>query len=533
MKKTFALILTAVILNLVHAQSLGNGINQLKNENFIKAKQELLSCYKVDNSTLTAFYLGNVYMRLASMDSAYYYYQKAEAATDAFGFLAKARLALMDNKDSNFVRTITEKAITVSKRKSAEVFFQAGYLTFHPKAVSLHQSIQYIREAINMDPNNIYYGLTLGDLYLELKMTDKNMGVYGGKAMTQYEEVLAKDPNNALTNIRIGRLWYASKNYETAIGFLEKANSIDPSFSIAHKELGELYYLTKQYDKAAAEFKIYIQQNDNDSRAKVTYGLFLFQAKEYQKAVDEMNMFLANDSTNHIYYRIVAFSNYEVKKQKDAQLAMNKFWTYVGTNKITGLDYSYAGRIAAANGDTSNAIKYFKTSVLMDSTDADLQSEYAKALFNAKRNKEAIAEYKKRMLMEKAPLSLDYYYLGRAYYANGEFIMADTTFAEFVRLQPKSPDGYLWRAKSNLELEDKEHLKGLSVGYYQKYIELASTDLVRNKVNLVFAYNYLAYVALAAKDQEKAKEYFGKILEIEPGNENASQELSKLNKNKG
>jgi tetratricopeptide (TPR) repeat protein len=519
MKKSLAfIVLSTLILSLAHAQSFDNGVNELQNENFVRAKQELLTVYNADKSTTTAFYLANAYNRLGAPDSAYYYYQKAESATDAYGYLAKARLAMMDKKGQDVIKPLLEKAFSVSKNKNAEVFFQAGILTYHPDKVNLLQAMEYVTEAHRMDAGKIYYGLILGDIYQDLAMSDPvKYKAFGGKAMNKYEEMQARDRKNVLTNIRLGRLWYASTNYDSAMVFLERANSIDPRFSIAHKELGEVYYIKKRYEDAAEEFRKYIELNNNDSRAKMTYSGFLYQLKEYQKAIDAINTFLISDSNNYVYHRISAFSYYELKKPAEAQESMNRFWQKVGTNKVTGLDYSYAGKIAAAKGDTANAIKYFKTSVELDTTNADLQSEYAKALFTAKRYKESIVQYKKRMTMEKAPASLDYYYLGRAYYSNGEYVLADTTFAEFVRLQPKSPDGYLWRAKS-MEQLDKSTLKGTGSQHYLKFIEIASTDVTRNKSNLVSAYFYLGYVSLTAKDNEKAMEYWGKLLELDPGN---------------
>jgi Tfp pilus assembly protein PilF len=114
--------------------------------------------------------------------------------------------------------------------------------------------------------------------------------------------------------------------------------------------------------------------------------------------------------------------------------------------------------------------------------------------------------------------------------------MADSAFADFSRMQPKSPDGYLWRAKSKLELEDKKSLKGLSVAHYTKYVELIEADaasngqqvLVKHKTNLINAYSYLAFVALTNKDNATAKEQFRKILVIEPDNKIANEEIKKL-----
>jgi len=513
---------------LAKAQSLSHAIVELQNENYIKAKMELLALPAAELSSEAYLYLGNAYYKLGSVDTATQYYKKAELNSDAMGMIAKARLAVLNNKDTNEIKTYIEKAIAYSKHKNPEIIFQAACLAYQPKLTQLSFYMPYAIDAHKMASGNDYYTLTLGDMFLELGD--------GGKAMSLYEDVAAKNPNNVLANIRIGRLYYASMNYEEAIAYLEKANGIDPGFSIAHKELGELYFLTKQFDKAQDEFKKYIELNGNDSRAKSTYSAFLYQLKEYQKAVDEVKVYQLTDPNNFIYNRVMAYCQFELKKYKEANDAMKQFWNTVGTNKVTALDYSYAGRIAASIGDTSTALSCLKSSVQVDSLNADMVSEYARTLFNFKRYKESVAEYQKRMRMKKMPMSLDHYYLGRAYYATANYVMADSAFADFSRMQPKSPDGYLWRAKSKLELEDKKSLKGLSVAHYTKYVELIEADattngqqvLVKHKTNLINAYSYLAFVALTNKENATAKEQFRKILLIEPDNKIAKEEMSKL-----
>ncbi len=519
MKNILTLILAIGFANCMSAQTIEQARNEFQNENYKQAKHTLMALYA--NSSQAALYLGNTYLKLDEMDSAKIFYSKADAGTDAYAFIAKARLAIMNKNDKATIQSLIDKALSLSKKKDAEVFYQAGFLTYQPKATAVAEYLPYFLEASRLSPNSDFFTLSVGDMYLEQHE--------GGKAMSQYEMVTDKQPDNLMALIRIGRLFYSSTNYTKAIEFLEKANTINPNYSIVHKELGELYYLTRNYTKATSEFKKYLELNDNDSRAKGTYGGFLYQLKEYQTAVDEVSNYIKQDSTNFIYYRILAYCSYEIKKPKEAQVAMGNFWKYCDKSKLINLDYVYSGRIASANNDTGNAIGYMKRAVEMDSTNAELQSEYAKILYNSKRYKQSIAEYKKRLNMKQMEVpNLDYYYLGRAYFSNAEFVNADTTFAMFVKLQPKTPDGYLWRAKSNLELEDKSNLKGFAVNHYLKYIELASTDVAKNKANLVSAYTYLGFVALAQKDNVKAKEYFNKIVEIDPSNVKAQDEIKRL-----
>jgi Tfp pilus assembly protein PilF len=76
MKKIFALLFSCAVVQLSHAQTMKDAINELQNENYIKAKQGFLSL-KGEEQTLESFlYLGNVYLNLGATDSAQYYYQK-------------------------------------------------------------------------------------------------------------------------------------------------------------------------------------------------------------------------------------------------------------------------------------------------------------------------------------------------------------------------------------------------------------------------------------------------------------------------
>ncbi len=519
-KSILTLIAAITIANCSWSQSLEDANIEFQNENLKKAKLAYLAVIKTNQSPRVALYLGNTYLKLEDEDSARIYFQKAEIGKDAYTYIAKARLAIMDKKDNALVQEFIDKALSVSRKRDPEIFFQAGYLTYRPKITNVNQFVPYFEEAHQQSPSNYFYNLTLGDMYLAQNE--------GGKAMNKYEEVTYKDPNNVMALIRIGRLFYSAMNYSLAIKSLKKADSINSSYTIVHKELGELYYLVKDYEKASKEFRKYLDLNNNDSKAKGTYGAFLFQLKEYGKAVDEVSTFIKEDTTNYIFYRILAYSNYEIKKMKEAQLAMTNFWKYVEKSKVINLDYNYASKIADANGDTANTIYYMMRAVASDSTNAELQTDYAKTLYNAKRYNDAIVAYNRRLTMQPQPSPLDYYYLGRAYFNLNDFVNSDSTFAKFVKVQPTSPDGYLWRAKSNVELEDKANLKGYAVPHYLKFIEFGASDLGRNRSNLISAYIYLGYVALVQKDNVKAKEWFNKVLELDPSNTGMQEEVKRL-----
>ncbi len=103
--------------------------------------------------------------------------------------------------------------------------------------------------------------------------------------------------------------------------------------------------------------------------------------------------------------------------------------------------------------------------------------------------------------------------------------MADTSFAEFIIRNPTSPDGYYWRAITNLKIGKLEDFRALP--YYQKYIEVAGVDPQKYKNNLVEAYTYLG-VANFEKNKALAKENFNKALELDPTNADAMELLKQI-----
>lgn len=506
-------------VQMTKAQTLEHAISEIRNENLISAKKELLKVVPQDEIGTSLFYLANVYLRLENKDSALYYFNQTAARNDAYAAIAKIRVAMLKGSDTSAFRENIEKAITLSKKKNAEVFFQIGMLAFRPEPTEVSKYLYYMQRAIELDPNTKYYSLMLGDMYYSIQR--------GGEALRSYETVLSADQNNVLANIRLGRLYYAAQNYDLAISYYEKANSIDPSYSIAHKELGELYYRTRKYDKASQEYKTYISLNDNDKKIKEAYSGFLYQLKEYERAINEINGFISTDTNNFVYYKILAYCYLDSKNPKDAQTVMSKFWSKVPADKVQGLDYTYAGKIANANGDTANAVKYMRKAVEMDTANADILSEYSVILYNTKRYNEAISSLNKRVSMTKPATNLDYYYLGRAYYNCNQWVLADSAFSNLIKIQNNWADAYLWRARCNYELEQPK-IKGLAYVYYQKYAELASVNPEKYKSNLETAYFYMGIVNLLNNDKESAKTNFNKVLEINPNNKGAKEELAKL-----
>ena len=139
---------------------------------------------------------------------------------------------------------------------------------------------------------------------------------------------------------------------------------------------------------------------------------------------------------------------------------------------------------------------------------------------------------------EKTPEAL--LQLGRLYYGQGTSAdpltiqsahrkavlqAADSVFTLVSEQAPDSYLGELWRARTHSAM-DPETTEGLAKSHYEKVIEML---FVKNEPkynsSLIECYSYLGYYYLLKSDYPVSKEYWAKILAIDPTNATAKKAL--------
>ena len=130
--------------------------------------------------------------------------------------------------------------------------------------------------------------------------------------------------------------------------------------------------------------------------------------------------------------------------------------------------------------------------------------------------------------------------LGRLYYGQGTssdtlsvrpadrvaaLQAADSVFALVARQAPDSYLGDMWRARTHSAM-DPETTEGLAKPYYEKVAEmLLAKNEPRYNSALIECYSYLGYYYLLKSDYPASKEYWNKILAIDPTNVTAKKAL--------
>jgi tetratricopeptide (TPR) repeat protein len=111
----------------------------------------------------------------------------------------------------------------------------------------------------------------------------------------------------------------------------------------------------------------------------------------------------------------------------------------------------------------------------------------------------------------------DYMQLGRWYLNAENYKAADSVFAEVLKKNPKMVEAYVFDARTFSKMEGDPKV-GTARPKFEKLLEVAATDSVKNQDAMMEAYQYLAYHYMQNDNYLKAKEYYTKMTTLDPAN---------------
>jgi tetratricopeptide (TPR) repeat protein len=517
MKRVRVLVLLFLIAFSAGAQSLKEAIKYSDREQFQKAKSILSVLISTDSKNVDEYYyyLGDICFKNDQLDSARYWFMQGVKLNEssALNYVGLGKVSMDNNPvegKANF-----DKAVSIAKKDARVYAAIAEYYTTLDKPKG-KEALEYAKKGVEADPKNSWAKLMLGDAQL------KGLGEAGpSKAILQYKEAFALDPNSPLALWKIGNLYLAARNYELGIQTFKDGLTKDSLFAPIYKDLGELYYRANKYDKAISSYKKYLEIRDKSDMTDFRYASFLFINGDYTNALIILDALNKKNFNNPILYRIMAYSQYETKDYKTALQTMDLFWKKAEDRKVISQDYEYYGKILAKNGKDSLAVEYINKALEKDTSRKELYSEIVTIWYGAKKYDKSAAALQKKIDITKATarptaLANDYLTLGRTYMIAKNYAMADSAFANVVLLKPELAIGYINRARANGNLDPNQE-KGLAKPFYEKFIEMAKADPEKNKNELIEANSYLgAYYY--KKDKAKYDEAWGNVRALDPTN---------------
>jgi tetratricopeptide (TPR) repeat protein len=105
-----------------------------------------------------------------------------------------------------------------------------------------NESIDALKNAIEVSPEIPRYYFNLGNLYQEKKLFPK--------AITQYLQAIRIKPDYAEAHMNLGNVFTMQRRYDEAIKAYKNAIEFSPGFPAAHFNIANAYYYLGQYDLA-------------------------------------------------------------------------------------------------------------------------------------------------------------------------------------------------------------------------------------------------------------------------------------------
>lgn len=499
------------------------------------------------------FNLGKVYLLTEDIDSARAAFTNGTTAApkNALNFVGLGQADLTENNATN-AKTNFDKALQLGA-KNYQTYLAIGRAYIDQKNIDYAQALPNLQKADELDakdkdPETF---LALADYYaLQRKNTE---------AYPQYLRALDINPGLYRANVQIGKMYKDAFAFPEAEAEIKKVIAADPNYGPAYRELAETEMQWSFADpkngaakrtEALDNMRKYLDLTDKSFDSRLRYAQFLVYASDFATLEKEVSTLNAPDPKNpktFVVTRMRGYSAVENKNYEQGIKYMNElFGRTQDASRIIGSDYLYLGRAQQATGQDSLAFVNIAKGVELDSTKVEELANIGAKYYQAQNFPKAAEVYSKVVtLNSKNPnLAMAYYYLGAANYFTYAFasrdgknpskdilVKADTAFGNLARLAPDYEVAYLFRARIGKNLDDAENSKKLAVPYYEKYVELVTVTkpekAAASKTQVMEAYNYLGAVA-AVTDKEKAKEYFNKVLAIDPQNALALDNLKFL-----
>jgi tetratricopeptide (TPR) repeat protein len=539
------------------AQDLQTALQDIEAERYTKAEQALTQLATNSPTAENQFYLGYYFLRSGQPDKAKAIFEKG-AAADPKNQLNNVGLAgvALAKKDRSTAKSLIDNAVAQTKSKDQAVLIRAGEMyTLSDQTNDPAAALALLTVADEKDKKNenAEIEMLMGDAYF-LKND-------GGNAITKYENALAIKANLAEANYKIGRLYLRGKNYKEAQAYFNKAIQGDPEFAPTYRALADALANSRAYKSAATNYELFIQKSGTtDPELLLDVARYKFLAQDYQGAITYLDQ-LKGKINNPIIDRMYGWAYSALGKNQESVEALNRFIS-AAPQKVMVDDYKYLGRAQAKLGTPqgdSLGIMNLEKAAPLDTTE-NLYREIAKTYYDDKKYDKAAEYYAKTIKNDKKPLNNDFLFNGLANYQYGfrvgrdttaapmdtaqirvakqmYFLRADSAFAQMAQQVEKTagetyPLAYYYRGQSTYYAYPSaiSLSTGAAVPFYEKFIELATaeTDAAKKQSyqkNLITSYKFLASYNLAKKDDAKAKEYFNKVLELDPNDADVKKAL--------
>ena len=442
-----------------------------------------------------------------------------------------AKMKTLIQTDLNQASEQADQLLKGKNKKNPELVIAVAHAFLD--AGKLPEAEEYLTLAKKIDRQSADVSILEGDIAFARKDA--------GTACQMYEQAIYFNPKSEQAYLKLADI-YKGANPQQAIEKLEQLKAVDPSSVQADKKLAEVYYMNNRFDKAAEAYARFIDTPEATENDLVKYAFALFLNHKFDKSLEIANKGLQRNARHAAFNRLAMYNYTDMKRYDEAKKAADAFFGASDNADYSYLDYMYYGHLLNAIKMYDEAVIQYQKAIELDATKTDLWREISNAYEQKNDYTKAIDAYQKyyKSLSADKQTSDLQFQIGKLYYGKGTqgdtltvslderkaaLASADSVFAVIAQAAPDSYLGNFWRARANSAL-DPETTQGLAKPYYEEVATLleSKNDPHYNSA-LIECYSYLGYYYLVANKLPESKDYWNKILAIDPANATAKRAL--------
>ncbi|MGD0754488.1 MAG: carboxypeptidase-like regulatory domain-containing protein [Bacteroidales bacterium] len=180
--------------------------------------------------------------------------------------------------------------------------------------------------------------------------------------------------------------------------------------------------------------------------------------------------------------------------------------------KISTLESS----VAKADSEIDRAFEEYAKVLSLNPDDKSVLNEIATNYYNYRRYEGAAKTWTK-LLDPTKDNTEDLMRIGRAYYTGENFKTADSIFTLVESKSPNYIPAYLFIARTYSKMDPDLKL-GIAKPKFEKLIDIAKSDSLKNESEMIEAFGYLSYFFMMSSDFTRSKDYYNRMINLDPNN---------------
>lgn len=558
--KNLMLALAAASALFVSAQTQGykDGIEYYLIDQFDDAKEILTKTMPKGGADRSEalYYLGSILLNEGDVNGAKQAFDEGISlnSKNGYNYVGLGAIALKQGD----AKTAAEKfkLATKAQNKSfinvaiARAYYNQSPVTY---AKEFEKHLEQARKQNLKDPS-IY--ILNGDVYRNKALASGvNSSIAIGKAASEYEQAIHFDNDSPVATIKYARV-FVHVNPQYAIQRLKDLNEKAPNSAMAQRELAERYYDNNQWTLSARQYGKYIENPNHFAKDEERYAVLLYFGGRYDDSLELAHRILKKDP-NSAQMRRMLFLNLEKKKDyKGAREAAENFFQTPGVS-FTSNDYStYA--------DILNELEDYDAEVIAREKAVEANAEKTELL---KDLSVAYSQAGGRANKAGDIQTANAYYIkakdaAQKYIDAGDFVTQDLVNLgnrwqnvaatspidspereaainaaievadQVIERMAESPNFAPYRNKARMTIVKNGNKPSQeTVEAYTKALEVLDADPEANTKRVdVYreAYSQIAAYYIGEKDSASAKEWYLKMLELDPENQALRDYIDKL-----